>query len=112
METVLSSYLRHLPEPDRAGRISPEKAWRLPVLQDGRVFLKDGEEIEQEIFVDLLLDASQSRRNIQETLSAEAYIVAKSLTNLHIPVRVSAFRSIRGHTVLDGTARFWRSMSR
>ncbi len=118
METVLSSYLRHLPEPDRAGRISPEKAWRLPVLQDGRVFLKDGEEIEQEIFVDLLLDASQSRRNIQETLSAEAYIVAKSLTNLHIPVRVSAFRSIRGHTVLDvlktaaqrdcrGTTRFY-----
>lgn len=118
METVLSSYLKHLPEPSRAGRISPEKAWRLPVVQDSRVFLKSGEEIEQEIFVDLLLDASQSRRNIQATLSAEAYIVAKSLTNLHIPVRVSAFRSIRGHTVLDvlktasqtdcrGTARFY-----
>ena len=118
METVLSSYLRHLPEPARSGQLCAEKAYRLPLLQDSRVFLKSGEEIEQEIFVDLLLDASQSRRNVQETLSAEAYIVAKSLTNLHIPVRVSAFRSIRGHTVLDvlktasetdcrGTTRFY-----
>ncbi|MBR6115519.1 MAG: hypothetical protein IKQ10_10175 [Oscillospiraceae bacterium] len=101
METVLSSYLRHLPEPSRAGQICPEKAYRLPILQDSRVFLKSGEEIEQEIFVDLLLDASQSRRNMQETLSAEAYVVAKSLMALHFPVRVSTFRSIRGYTVLD-----------
>ena len=101
IETVLSSYLKHLPEPARSGRISPEKAWRLPLLGDDRVFLKNGEEVEQEIFVDLLLDASQSRRNMQELLAAEAYVAAKSLTNLHIPVRVSAFRSIRGHTVLD-----------
>ena len=118
METVLSSYLKHLPEPSRSGRICPEKAYRLPVLQDSRVFLKDGEEIEQEIYVDLLLDASQSRRNVQETLAAEAFIVAKSLTNLHIPVRVCTFRSIRGYTVLDvlksasqtdcrGTSRFY-----
>ena len=101
IETVLSSYLRTIPEPARSGCISPEKAWRLPLLQDSRVFLKNGEEIEQEIYVDLLLDASQSRRNMQELLAAEAYVVAKALTNLHIPVRVSAFRSIRGHTVLD-----------
>lgn len=101
METVLSSYLRHLPESSRAGRICPDKAWRLPVLQDARVFLKSGEEIEQQIFVDVLLDASQSRRNIQETLAAEAYVVARSLSQLRIPVRVSAFRSIRGFTVLD-----------
>ena len=101
METVLASYLRHLPEPARAGQIAPDKAWRLPILGDDRVFLKSGEEIEQEIFVDILLDASQSRRNLQETLAAEAWVVAKSLTEVHIPVRVSAFRSIRGHTVLD-----------
>ena len=101
METVLSSYLRHLPEPARAGRICPEKAYRLPTVQDGRVFLKDGEETEQDIFVDLLLDASQSRMNSQEVLAAEAFIIAKSLTNLHIPVRVCSFRSLRGYTVLD-----------
>ena len=101
VETILSSYLRHLPEPARAGRMNAQKAYRLPVLQDGRVFLKAGEETEQEIFVDLLLDASQSRMNSQEVLAAEAYIVAKSLAGLHIPVRVCAFRSLRGHTILE-----------
>ena len=101
VETILSSYMRQLPEPSRAGRVCPEKAYRLPVLQDGKVFVKPGEETEQEIFVDLLLDASQSRMNSQEVLSAEAWIVAKSLTNLHIPVRVCAFRSLRGYTVLE-----------
>ena len=53
------------------------------------------------LHVELLLDASQSRRNSQEVLAAEAYVVAKSLTALHIPVRVTAYRSIRGYTVLD-----------
>lgn len=101
VETMLASYLRHLPEPARAGRICPEKAYRLPLLQDGRVFLKDGEDTEAEIFVDLLLDASQSRMNSQEMLSVEAWIVAQSLVKLHVPVRVCAFRSLRGYTVLE-----------
>ena len=101
VEAILSSYARHLPEPARAGRICPEKVYRLPLLQDGKVFLRSGEETEQEIFVDLLLDASQSRMNSQEVLAAEAYIAAKSLTNLHIPVRVCTFRSLHGYTVLE-----------
>ena len=39
IETVFSSYLRHLPEPARAGRIRPEAAWRLPVLTSDRHYL-------------------------------------------------------------------------
>lgn len=101
IETVFSSYFKHLPEPARAGRIRPESAWRLPIVADGRVFLKDGEETEPEICVDLLLDASQSRMHSQEVLSAEATIIARSLEKLHIPVRVCAFRSLRSYTVLE-----------
>ena len=101
IETVFSSYLRHLPEPARAGRIRPEAAWRLPVLDDAAVFLKNGEETDPEICVDLLLDASQSRMHSQEVLSAEGFIIARSLQKLHIPVRVCAFRSIRSYTVLE-----------
>lgn len=101
IDTVLSSYLKHLPEPARSGRIRPETAWRLPVLQDGHVFLKDGEETEPEICVDLLLDASQSRMHSQEILSSEAFIIARSLEKTRIPVRVLAFRSLRGFTVLE-----------
>ena len=101
METIFSSYFKHLPEAARAGRIRPEAAWRLPVLNDASVFLKNGEETEPEICVDLLLDASQSRMHSQEVLSAEASIIARSLTKLRIPVRVSAFRSLRSYTVLE-----------
>ena len=101
IETIFSSYFKHLPEPARAGRIRPEAAYRLPVLDDTMVFLKDGEETEPEICVDLLLDASQSRMNSQEVLAAEGYIIAKSLEKIHIPVRVCAFRSIRSYTVLE-----------
>lgn len=101
LETVLSSYFRHLPEPSRSGRLRSEVAYRLPVLNDTRIFLRSGEETEQPLCVDLLLDASQSRMNSQEVLSAESYILAESLRKLHIPVRVSAFRSLRGFLVLE-----------
>ena len=99
IETVLSSYLKHLPEPSRSGRIRPERAYRLPLLHDDRIFLKDGEETEPEICVDLLLDASMSRLNSQEAIACEAYIIAASFMKLHIPVRISQFRSLRGYTV-------------
>ena len=101
IETIFSSYFKHLPEEARAGRIRPEAAYRLPVLNDTTVFLKDGEETEPEICVDLLLDASQSRMHSQEVLSAEATIIAKSLEKIHIPVRVCAFRSLKSYTVLE-----------
>ena len=101
METVFESYLKHLPEPSRAGRLAPEKVYRMPVLNDSKVFTKDGEETEREVFIDILLDASQSRMNSQEVISAEALIAAKSFAALNVPVRVSAFRSLRGHTVLE-----------
>ena len=101
IDTIFSSYLRHMPEPARAGRVRPEAAYRLPVLRDPRVFLKAGEETEPELCVDLLLDASQSRVNSQEILATEAYIIAESLEKARIPARVLAFRSLRGYTVLE-----------
>ena len=101
IDTVLSSYLKHMPEPARRGRIRPEAAYRLPLLNDDRVFLKDGDETEPEICVDLLLDASQSRMHSQEIIASEAYIIAESLRALRIPVRLTAFRSLRGYTVIE-----------
>lgn len=101
VDTIFSSYFKHLPEPAKAGRIRSEQAWRLPVLDDARVFLKDGEEMDPEICVDLLLDASQSRMHSQEVLTTQAAVIARSLSKLHIPVRVVSFRSVRSFTVLE-----------
>ena len=109
IDTVFSSYFKHLPEPAKAGKIRPEQAWRLPVLDDARVFLKDGEEMDPEICVDLLLDASQSRMHSQEVLATEASVIARSLSKLHIPVRVVTFRSVKSFTVLEVLKEFNQS---
>ena len=100
-DTIFSSYLKPAPESARRGRLQAEKAYRLPLLQDDRVFLKNGDDVESDICVDLLLDASQSRLNSQELLASETYILAKSLEKTGIPVRVVAFRSLRSYTVLE-----------
>lgn len=109
IDTVFSSYFKHLPEPAKTGKIRPEQAWRLPVLDDARVFLKDGEEMDPEICVDLLLDASQSRMHSQEVLATEASVIARSLSKLHIPVRVVTFRSVKSFTVLEVLKEFNQS---
>ncbi len=112
LETVLSSYYMHVPEMSRAGRVRSEVVWRLPVINDNRVFLRSGEETEPELCVDLLLDASQSRMHSQEVLAAEAWIICRSFEKNHIPVRVHMFRSLRGFTVLECLRSFGERDSR
>ena len=101
LDTVLTSCMKHLPEKAGFGRIRSEAAWRLPVLQDQKVFLKEGEETETDLVVDLLLDASQSRMNTQEIIASEAYMIVKSLETVHIPTGVITFRSLRSHMILE-----------
>lgn len=100
MNTVLESYAWPLPEEGRAGQLEPEKAYRLPVLQDPDVFLHPGDEKEPDLSVELLLDASASRQRNAEVIAAQGRILAESLVRCHIPVRVLAFCSLRGVTVL------------
>ncbi|MBQ9421370.1 MAG: hypothetical protein IJU30_06405 [Lachnospiraceae bacterium] len=101
LDTWLSSFLKGMPEAARAGALLPQKAYRIDVLHDPFVFVRDGEEKDIRLRVDLLLDASQSRMNSQERIAAEAYVIAKSLEQNHVPVRVTTFRSLRGFTVLE-----------
>ncbi|MEE0954946.1 MAG: hypothetical protein U0L49_03910 [Eubacterium sp.] len=100
-DTIFSTYLHYLPKRSRHGKIHAEEAWRLPVLSDPNVFLSDSDAAEFSLTVDLLLDASQSRMNIQEMIASQALIIARSFEACGIPVRVTAFRSLRGYTVLE-----------
>ena len=84
----------------RSGNLSPGRVWRAPLLNDSRVFLCAEEENRPSFTVDLLLDASASRLHCQEVIAAQGVILAESLANCGIPVRVSAFSSLRGYTVL------------
>lgn len=84
----------------RLGWLNGSRVWREPVLGDDRVFLRQEQEPRPGFSVDLLLDGSASRLHCQETIAAQGYILAKSLLNCGIPVRVTSFCSLRGYTVL------------
>ena len=98
---LLESYSRHLPEKARAGRLVARNAYRLSVVHDPYVFLRDGDETENNIRVTLLLDASMSRLYSQEKIAAEAYVIASSLERIHIPLEILSYRTIRGFTVIE-----------
>lgn len=101
IEVLISTFLKHLPEKAVSGRLYAPEAYRLPLFNDSRIFLRDGDEAENCLMADILLDASQSRMNSQELISSEAYIIAESMVNAGIPVRVLSFRSLKGYTVLE-----------
>ena len=84
----------------RSGNLCAGRVWRAPLLNDDRVFLCAEEENHPAFTVDLLLDASASRLHCQEVIAAQGSILAESLANCGIPVRVSCFSSLRGYTVL------------
>lgn len=101
IEVLISTFLKHLPEKAVSGRLYAPAAYRLPLFNDSRIFLREGDEAENCLMADILLDASQSRMNSQELISSEAYIIAESMEKAGIPVRVLSFRSLRGYTVLE-----------
>ena len=101
LEVLMSSFLKHLPENADAGRINAGKAYRIALFNDTKIFLREGDEAENNICVDILLDASQSRMNSQELIAAEAYVLSESMMKAGVPVQVLAFRSLRGYTIVD-----------
>lgn len=84
----------------RTGSLDTARVWRAPTFNDSRVFLCAEDENRPSFTVDLLLDASASRLHCQEVIAAQGMILAESLANSGIPVRVSSFCSLRGYTVL------------
>jgi hypothetical protein len=101
LETVLASYFEPLPISSRAGRLDTEKTYRMPVLRDPEVFTRPGDEVENSLTIDLLLDASASRSPYQETIAAQAYVIAESLNRIHVRTRILDFHSLRGFTVVQ-----------
>ncbi|MCQ4818743.1 hypothetical protein NE450_15500, partial [[Eubacterium] rectale] len=45
-------------------------------------------------------DASSSRKQMQQKIAAQAYVLSKSLTKCGIPVQIYSYCSIRGYTVM------------
>ncbi|WP_455720640.1 cobaltochelatase CobT-related protein [Agathobacter sp.] len=82
------------------GKVNPSKIWKAIYLDNPRVF-EHKEEVEAPGFsVDILMDASSSRKQMQEKIAAQAYVLSKSLEDCGIPVQIYSYCSIRGYTVM------------
>lgn len=86
--------------PGRVGSLRPEMAWRASALGEQRIFTRRCDSQPGELSVDILLDGSASQNRQQEKLATQAYIIVESLSRCRIPVRVTAFCSVSGCTVL------------
>lgn len=100
---IRNALLTHL-EPTEvrssSGTLDAGRIWRGLYLDDDKVFTKVLKTDPGGLSVDILLDASTSQLDRQETVAAQGYMIAESLTRCGIPVRVSAFCSLSGYTVL------------
>lgn len=82
------------------GSIDPSHVWKAVYLDDSRVFERR-EQVEIPGFsVDILMDASSSRRQMQEQIAAQAYVLEQSLSQCGIPVQIYSYCSIRGFAVM------------
>lgn len=83
-----------------AGVLDATRVWRAKALGDGKVFNRTLRGDVGDLCVDILLDSSTSQTQRQETVSAQGYMIAESLTRCGIPVRVTAFCSLSGYTIM------------
>lgn len=83
------------------GKFKADRVYRALQLGDRRIFEKNLRGEMGDITVDLLLDASASQLHRMETVSAQGYIIAESLSRCGIPVRVYAYSSMSGYTIFN-----------
>ena len=101
--SIQNSVLLHLqPSPVRSdtGRLLGGRVWRAELFDDDRVFERSEQDNLGDLCVDILLDASTSQKDRQETVSTQGYLIAEALTRCRIPCRVMSFCSMTGFTIL------------
>ena len=103
-ERIRNTMLVHLEEEEirsRTGSLVPLRIWRATELKDDRVFEKVLPGDTGNITVDILVDASFSQVKRRETVAAQGYMIAESLSRCGIPVRMYSFLSMSGYLVMD-----------
>lgn len=102
-QKIQNSVLLHMqpaPVKSNSGKIRGGRVWRALHLNDDRVFVKNEQDDMGDFSVDILLDASTSQQNRQETVSSQGYMIAQSLSRCNIPCRVMSFCSMTGYTIV------------
>ena len=94
----LDTRLDDVPLRARQGKICASQVWRALYLEDPRIFEKREEVSDAGFSVDILIDASSSRKDSQEQIAAQSYILVKSLDLCrfrHRCILIAVFADIR-----------------
>lgn len=83
------------------GIINSAKVWRAPIVNDYNVFEKIELDKKAKFKVDLLIDGSASQIKRQSIVANQAYIIAKAMDEVDIPIRVMSFSTLRDHTIFN-----------
>lgn len=86
--------------PATHGVICPQRVWRVLFQKNPKVFQRKEEKDTAGFSVDILIDASSSRKTSQEFLAAQGYVLEKSLERCRVPVQMYSYCSIRDYTIL------------
>lgn len=82
------------------GTIDIKRAWRHSKLNDNKIFNKIYKNENSPMSVVLLLDMSASQNEKKEIIAAEAYVIAKALSDLSIKVRVLGFQNMYDYLII------------
>ncbi|MDD3347484.1 hypothetical protein [Oscillibacter sp.] len=100
IRNAMLAYLQPTVVRSASGMLDAGRVWRGIYLKDDKVFSRTLQTDPGDLCVDLLLDSSTSQLSRQETVAAQGYMIAESLTRCAIPVRVTSFCSLSGYTIL------------
>lgn len=100
LRITLDSEREIFPSMSNHGKINVGKIWQALYVDNPRVFEKKEQEDKSGFSVDIMIDGSSSRKNSQEFIAAQVYVLAKSLERCNIPCQIYSYCSIRGYTVL------------
>ena len=96
---VLKDEINYLPSD--SGTLVPSRLWKVGRVRDPKLFIKEQKERQQELVVEILIDASGSQRVRQPQVAMQAYILTRALSNVGIAHRVTGFCTFWDYTVLQ-----------
>lgn len=96
---VLKDEVNYLPSD--SGTLVPSRLWKVGRVRDPKLFIKEQKERQQELVVEILIDASGSQRVRQPQVAMQAYILTRALSNVGIAHRVTGFCTFWDYTVLQ-----------
>lgn len=99
IKNSLANYEYYAEVTKNYGIIDSSKIWRAPVINDYNVFIKEETDHINKFKVDLILDASASQIGRQHIVANQAYIIAKAMDEVNIPIRILGFSTLRDHTI-------------